>query len=131
MIVGTLKPITYTCPSPGFPAVLPQFEPPWLPGMCTTSSNPIGVNGPSLRAFMMRCLNCSRSSGVSRYGLRSSAVNDCREKGGGLDGNGWVGDSFSPGTCDPRGTGFSTIGQIGAPVTRSNTYKYPVFDATA
>ena len=32
MIVGTLKPITYTLPSVGFAAVLPQFDPPWLPG---------------------------------------------------------------------------------------------------
>src|SRR6187401_3467546 len=50
MIVGTLKPITYTRPLVGSLAVLPQFDPPWLPGMWITSSKPIGVNGPSLRA---------------------------------------------------------------------------------
>ena len=34
------------------------------------------------------------------YGFTSSGVNDCREKGGGLVGNGCVGDVFSPGTVD-------------------------------
>ena len=91
--------------------------------MWTTSSNPIGVNGPSLRAFAIRWRNCSRSSAVRMCGLRSFTVNDWRENGSGLVGKGWVGDSFSPGTVPPCGTGRSSIGQIGAPVARSNTYR--------
>ena len=101
--------------------MLPQFDPPWLPGMWMTSSKPIGVNGPSFRAFRIRCLNCSRSSGVRMCGFRSSAVNFWRENGGGAVGNGCVGDSISPGTVVFCGTGRSSIGQIGCPVTRSNT----------
>src|SRR5258707_14793124 len=115
MIAGTLKPITYTLPSDGLAAVLPQLDPPWLPGMWTTSSNPIGVNGPSFLAFRIRCLNCARSSGVRMYGFRSSAVNFWRENGGGLVGIGWGGQRPSPGALVPWGTGRSSIGQIGFP----------------
>src|SRR5580658_5200028 len=43
---------------------------------------------------------------------------------GGLVGNGCVGEYHSPGTL-PTSTGRSSIGQIGFPVTRSNTYKKP------
>ena len=118
-------------PSAGFAAVLPQFDPPWLPGMWITSSNPIGVKGPSLRALRMRCRNCSRSSGVRMYGLRSSAVNFCRENGGGAVGMAASGTVSSPGTVVFCGTGRSSIGQIGVPVTRSNTYRYPVLLAIA
>src|SRR5579862_300199 len=39
--------------------------------------------------------------------------------GGGLVGNGCVGEYHSPGTS-PFGTGRSSIGQIGVPVARSN-----------
>ena len=67
--------MTYTVPSLGLDDVLPKFDPPLLPGMWITSLNPIGVKSPSFLALAMRCLNCSRSAGVSRYGLMSSAVN--------------------------------------------------------
>ena len=47
-------------------------------------------------------------------------MNFSRENGAGRVGKGCVGDDCSPGTslC---GTGRSSIGQIGLPVTRSNT----------
>jgi hypothetical protein len=45
-------------------------------------------------------------------------------KGAGFVGNGCVGDVFSPGTVD-CGTGRSTIGQIGSPVSRSSTKTKP------
>src|SRR5215510_4821700 len=43
-----------------------------------------------------------------------------RAYAGGLVGNGCVGDVFSPGTSD-CGTGRSSIGHTGCPVTRSKT----------
>ena len=64
------------------------------------------------------------------YGLMSSAVNDCVANGGGVVGNGCVGHACSPGTS-LAGTGRSSIGQIGSPVTRSNTYRNPVLLACA
>src|SRR5262245_32771410 len=63
---------------------------------------------------------CARSSGVKS--IRSSGtLMNCRAYAGGLVGNGCVGDDFSPGTVD-CGTGRSSIGQTGLPVTRSKTY---------
>src|SRR5882672_12288653 len=106
--------MTYIVPSPGFEDVLPKLDPPLLPGMWLASSNPIGVKSPSFLAFVMRCRNCSRSSSDSRYGFRSSTVNFCRAKGGGLVGNGCVGQTCSPGTSVLVGTGRSSIGQTGS-----------------
>ena len=45
---------------------------------------------------------------------------------GGFDGNGCVGEAFSPGASD-AGTGFSTIGHTGLPVTRSRMYAHDCF----
>ena len=53
--------------------------------------------------------------------MRSSTDTPCRSNAGGLVTNGCVGLVFSPGTSD-CGTGRSSIGQIGCPVTRSNMY---------
>ena len=50
----------------------------------------------------------------------SSTVNACLLNGGGAVGNGCVGQDCSPG-MSLFGTGRSSIGQIGSPVTRSNT----------
>ena len=58
------------------------------------------------------------SSGVKSR--RSSFDTPWRSNGGGRVGNGWVGAACSPGTVD-AGTGRSSIGQTGSPVTRSNT----------
>ena len=57
---------------------------------------PGGVNSPSLRALRISSRKRARSCGV-RYGLRSSTVNFCRANGGGLVGNGCVGQVCSPG----------------------------------
>ena len=61
----------------------------------------------------------------------SSAVNFCRAKGGGAVGKGCVGQTSSPGTSVRVGTGRSSIGQIGSPVTRLKTYRKPVLPAIA
>src|SRR6187549_3114026 len=112
---------TYTDPLVGFDAVVPQLAPPCAPGMATVSIPTAGgVNRPRLRAFDNRSAHCCRCSGVRTYGLRSPTVRCCGAKAGGLVGNGCVGHECSPGTslC---GTGRSSIGQIGSPVTRLNT----------
>src|SRR5262245_22533543 len=54
--------------------------------------------------------------------MRSFKDEPCRSYAGGLVGKGCVGFVFSPGTVDCS-TDRSTIGQIGVPVTRSNTYR--------
>ena len=56
----------------------------------------------------------------------------CARTAAGLDGNGCVGDVFSPGTSD-CGTGVPTIGQTGWPVTRSKHVELACLlgDATA
>ena len=54
------------------------------------------------------------------YWLISFSFSDCFAKGGGLVGNGCVGQPCSPGTS-LAGTGRSSIGQIGSPVTRLKT----------
>src|SRR5688572_31273049 len=64
------------------------------------------------------------------YGLTSSFVNDCFTKGGGLVGKGCVGHVSSPG-ISLFGTGRSSIGQIGSPVTRSKTNRKPFLFASA
>jgi hypothetical protein len=46
-------------------------------------------------------------------------------KAGGRAGNGCVGYGFSPGTLLSVGTGRSSIGRTGLPVTRSNTCVKP------
>src|SRR6266849_9484437 len=123
-------PMTYTWPD-GSAAVKPNNAPPLLPGRWTVSTKLIGVNKPRLRAPASRFLNASRASSVTiGYGLMSSAVNVCREKGGGFVGYGCVGHDCSPDTS-LLGTGRSSIGQIGAPVTRSNPYRKPVLPAMA
>src|SRR5437660_1501219 len=62
----------------------------------------------------------ARSSGVKS--IRSSGDTPCRSYAGGLVGNGCVGAYHSPGTS-PFSTGFSTMGQIGSPVSRLKTYR--------
>jgi len=52
--------------------------------------------------------------------IRSLSSTPLREYAGGLVGKGCVGDVFSPGTS-VCGTGRSSIGHTGCPVTRSNT----------
>ena len=64
----------------------------------------------------------ARSPGES---IRSSSERPCLANGAGLVGNGWVAEVCSPGTVD-WGTGRSSIGHTGWPVTRSKTYRKPV-----
>ncbi len=64
------------------------------------------------------------------YGLMSCSVNDCRANGGGVVGKGCVGQTCSPNGA-PCGTGRSSIGQIGSPVTRLKTYSQPVLPGCA
>ena len=52
--------------------------------------------------------------------IKSSTVTPCRSNGAGFVGNGWVGDVCSPGVFD-CGTGRSSIGHTGWPLTRSKT----------
>ena len=64
-----------------------------------------------------RSVSCSSAL---MNGFTSSGVNAWRANGGGLVGNGCVGDDTSPGTS-LFGTARSSIGQSGFPVSRSNT----------
>src|SRR5881296_1392730 len=79
-----------------------------------------GVNsGPILKRETIFSAS-ARSSGVKS--MRSSTDDPWRSYAGGLVGNGCVAEYHSPGTS-PLGTGRSSIGHIGFPVTRSNTYR--------
>ena len=67
------------------------------------------------------------STAVARIsGVKSISSSGIRRPGrpyaGGLLGIGCVGAYHSPGTS-PGGTAVSLIGQMGSPVTRSNTYR--------
>jgi hypothetical protein len=53
-------------------------------------------------------------------------VTPCSENAGGFDGTGCVGHACSPG-MSLDGTGRSSIGHTGAPVSRSNTNAQPCF----
>src|SRR6267142_6007917 len=119
-----------SAPAPG------QFVPPAVVAMVSAASGPStllttpGRNiEPSLYRDTMRRASALRS-GVKL--IRSSTPTDCRAYAGGLVGNGCVGDVFSPGTSD-CGTGRSSIGHTGWPVTRSKTYSQACLlgDATA
>src|ERR1700687_4236714 len=92
------------------------------PSVPLTSPSTAGlyIQGATLyRAIFLSA--CARSSGVKS--IRSSGtLNSLRAYAGGLVGNGCVGDVFSPGTSD-CGTGRSSIGHPGMPVTRSQTYR--------
>ncbi len=96
---------------PGLPSV-PRFP----PGSSDLSDGGVKI-GPSTNGSTSSSAR-ARSSGVKS--IRSSSVTPCASNGGGFVGNGCVGEERSPGTVD-RGTGRSSIGQTGSPVTRSKT----------
>src|SRR5687767_7783656 len=99
--------------------------------MCTVHFSLIGVYNPRFTALSNRSMNVARCSAVTLLcGLMSSFVKDCFTKGGGLVGNGCVGHVCSPG-ISLCGTGRSSIGQIGSPVTRSKTNRKPFLFASA
>ena len=117
---------TYRIPVSGSTAAPPQSAPPTTPGICSVPRVPPGDSSTSEGAVKSGPLTyCSktasascRSSGVKS--IRSSTLVPCWSKGGGFVGNGWVAAYHSPGTS-PGGTGRSSMGQIGSPVTRSKT----------
>ena len=121
---------TYTMPFDGSAAVQPQFAPPCAPGIDTVSFSAGGVNSPSLRAFAMRVFHVSRSLGrqdvrvdvVGRQPLRRERRRRRRKR--------LRRPRRSPG-ISLDGTRRSSIGHIGSPVTRSNTYRKPVLPAWA
>src|ERR1043166_5569017 len=103
-----------------------QFVPPCTPGEIIVPSGPSallttgGVNsGPILYCETIFTAS-ARSSGVQSISL--SIDMPWLSYAGGLVGNGCVGEYHSPGTS-PLGAGRSSIGQIGLPVIRSNTYR--------
>src|SRR5436190_12436256 len=113
------------------------------PGQFTPPLNVPDVNAATGPSSLLT--SGGRYTGPSRYRLaasRPAAFNSGvksikslsstppREYGGGFVGIGWVGLVFSPGTS-VCGTGFSSIGQIGWPVMRSNTKRNPCLVACA
>src|SRR6266849_10783401 len=86
------------------------------PTLLTTAGRNIGP----MRYILTVSSASARSAGVKL--INSSTVTACRAYAGGFVGNGCVGDVFSPGTSD-CGTGRSSIGHTGWPVTRSKTYR--------
>src|SRR4029077_17030053 len=107
-----------------------QFAPPSAPGETIVASGPSslltegGVNsGPIL--YLETIFSASAcSSGVKL--IRLSLDTPWLSYAGGFVGNGCVGEYHSPGTS-PCGTGRSSIGQMGLPGTRSNTYRNACF----
>src|SRR5436190_23845599 len=115
---------TYKTPVSASTAPPGQLAPPTWEGNISVAALPFvsgtigGVySGPNLYCEAI-WMASARSAGVKS--IRSSRLVPWRSNGAGLVGNGWVGEVLSPGTSD-CGTGRSTIGQTGSPVTRSNT----------
>ncbi len=102
-----------------------MFAPPlapgqWIDAMIPSSSFGMagGLKSGPIRYSAMISSAWRRSSGVKS--IRSSSVSPYISYGAGRVGNGWVGEVFSPGTSD-CGTGRSSIGHTGSPVSRLNT----------
>ena len=74
------------------------------------------------RSPPVRTARRSRRPRLAGSGLKSTRVSTempCTSNAAGFVGNGWVGEIHSPGVSEP-GTGRSTMGHTGSPVTRSN-----------
>src|SRR5580704_18871143 len=123
MMAGRSLDTTNMRPRFGSTAELPQVAPPEFPGICTVPCRLGGVKIPSLRNILNSCRILACSASVM-YGLMSFSVNDCLANGGGLVGNGCVGQASSPGTSD-FGTVRSSTGQRGSPVRRLKTKRNP------
>ena len=122
MIVGTLKPMTYTRPLRRVAAVLPQFDPPWLPGMWIDFVEPDRRE----RAVVARACDALPEllALLRRQDVRVQIVG--RERLPRRTAAGWSGTAASATAARrarscPAAPGRSSIGQIGLPVTRSNT----------
>ena len=90
-------------PRAGSAAVVPQFAPPALPGICIVFVSAGGVKSPLFTDVATIVVHFSRSAGSSlRCGLMSATVKDWRANGSGFVGNGCVGHACSPGTSLSR-----------------------------
>src|SRR6185312_4490089 len=111
-----------------------QFVPPWQQPRSSVPSGPPGVltdGGVNSGPVRYRAINFSPSSfSAGVKSMTSSAENPFRPYTGGFTGKGCVGAYHSPGTS-PFGTGFSSIGQTGFPVTRSKTNSHACLVGTA
>src|ERR1700677_3054483 len=115
---GKLFVLTSSQPWTGSYADPLQFIPPTFPGMVSVPFRLGGVKIPSSRNPLRYCRQYSRSSSVTPHA--SLATIDWGTSAGGAEGNGCVGEVTSPGTslC---GTGFSSTGNSGTPVSRFST----------
>src|SRR6476659_1909132 len=109
-------------------AAPPHSDPPIVPGRLKVPLSEGGVNSPSYRKPLNILTNESRDA--TEKSERSLSVMSWRQYGFGFKGNGWVGQVSSPGTSE-AGTGLSSIGNKGSPVSRSSTYRNPTFDTCA
>src|SRR5262249_62392072 len=117
-------------PKPGQFVAVPVTMAPRVP--LASPSTP-GAHGDSTTLYgLRRSTAFCRSSGVKSIRSSGTLLRKLRAYRNPSGGNGCVGDVFSPGTSD-CGTGLSSIGHTGCPVTRSNTYSHPSLlgDATA
>ena len=109
-------------------AGLVMFNPPaqrmlfTTPALCPSCSR--GSYGPPILNFLTISCASRLSSGVKS--MRSLSVSPSGSIGSGLVGNGCVGDVQLPGTV-VCGTGRSSIGHTGSPVTRLNVKMKPCF----
>ena len=109
-------------PVSGSTAAPPHPDPPIAPGITTVPWSDGGEKTGPTRYLEIAASAASFTAGVKS--ITSSSENPCLEMGAGFEGNGCVGQLASPGTslC---GTGRSSIGQSGLPVTRSKTNRNP------
>src|SRR5689334_17163961 len=106
-ICPKLLALTYNNPRAGSKEPPPQLPPPWRPGKLIVGDSASGRNGPPKRGLCcsMNERQYASSSGVT---VATSAIEKvCRANGGGLSGNGCVGEARSPGTS-LDGTGRSS-----------------------
>src|SRR2546422_11491089 len=102
---------TYETPVSGWGAAPPECAPPVLEGRMSVPRKLGGVNIGPIRNFFMCSSARALISGVRSFA--SSRVTPCGVKAGGLAGNGWVGQGFSPDTSVDVSTGRSWIGHTG------------------
>src|SRR5689334_9174376 len=93
-----------------------HVAPPWKPGITMVPLVLGGVNAGPERYFTNWRNADSCASG--EMSVRSDSPRNCRLKGGGFTGKGWVEAVCSPGTSDD-GTGRFSMGKRGSPVSRS------------
>ena len=110
-------------PVSGSTAAPDQLAPPPALGRCMVPLRLCGVNSGPSRKPSTASIASWRISGVKS--ARSSMVAPWYSNAAGRVGKGWVGHTSSPGMSVSVGTGRSSMGHTGSPVTRSNTYRNP------